>query len=69
MHVDGFRFDLASALARELHGIDRLGAFLDIIHQDPVISQVVTAAASYSVADRSVAVFRLVDHPGDGGRV
>ena len=40
MHVDGFRFDLASALARELHDVDRLGAFFDIINQDPVISQV-----------------------------
>jgi glycogen operon protein len=40
MHVDGFRFDLASALARELHDVDRLGAFFDVIHQDPVISQV-----------------------------
>jgi glycogen operon protein len=40
MHVDGFRFDLASALARELYEVDQLGAFFDIIHQDPVISQV-----------------------------
>jgi len=40
MHVDGFRFDLASTLARELHDVDKLGAFFDIIHQDPVISQV-----------------------------
>ena len=40
MHVDGFRFDLAAALARELHDVDRLSAFFDIIHQDPVISQV-----------------------------
>ena len=40
MHVDGFRFDLASALARELYDVDRLGAFFDCIHQDPVISQV-----------------------------
>jgi len=40
MHVDGFRFDLASTLARELHDVDRLGAFFDVIHQDPVISQV-----------------------------
>jgi len=40
MHVDGFRFDLASALARELHDVDRLSAFFDIIHQDPVLSQV-----------------------------
>lgn len=36
MHIDGFRFDLASALARELHAVDKLGAFFDIIHQDPV---------------------------------
>jgi glycogen operon protein len=40
MHVDGFRFDLAAALARELHDVDRLGAFFDIIHQDPILSQV-----------------------------
>jgi isoamylase len=40
MRVDGFRFDLAAALARELHDVDRLSAFFDVIHQDPVISQV-----------------------------
>jgi isoamylase len=40
MHVDGFRFDLASALARELHDVDRLGSFFDTIGQDPVLSQV-----------------------------
>jgi len=40
MHVDGFRFDLASTLARELWEMDRLGAFFDIIHQDPTLSQV-----------------------------
>jgi isoamylase len=40
MHVDGFRFDLASALARELYDVDRLASFFDIIHQDPVVSQV-----------------------------
>jgi glycogen operon protein len=40
MHVDGFRFDLASTLARELFEVDRLGAFFDIVHQDPVLSQV-----------------------------
>lgn len=40
MHVDGFRFDLASALARELWEVDRLGSFFDIIHQDPVLSNV-----------------------------
>jgi isoamylase len=40
MHVDGFRFDLASALARELHAVDRLSAFFDILRQDPVLSRV-----------------------------
>ncbi len=40
MHVDGFRFDLASALARELFDVDKLGSFFDIIHQDPVLAQV-----------------------------
>jgi isoamylase len=40
MHIDGFRFDLAATLARELHEVNRLSAFFDIIHQDPVISQV-----------------------------
>lgn len=40
MHVDGFRFDLASALARQLHDVDQLSAFFNIIHQDPVISRV-----------------------------
>ncbi len=40
MHVDGFRFDLASALARELFDVDRLARFFDIIHQDPILSQV-----------------------------
>jgi isoamylase len=40
MHVDGFRFDLASALARELFEVDKLGAFFDILHQDPVLAQV-----------------------------
>jgi glycogen operon protein len=49
MHVDGFRFDLASTLARELHEVDRLGAFFDIIHQDPVISQVKLIAEPWDV--------------------
>ena len=40
MHVDGFRFDLASALARQLHDVDRLSAFFDVIHQDPIVGQV-----------------------------
>ncbi|MGH8531724.1 MAG: glycogen debranching protein GlgX [Gammaproteobacteria bacterium] len=51
MHVDGFRFDLAAALARELHEVDRLSAFLDIIHQDPVISQVKLIAEPWDVGE------------------
>ena len=49
MHVDGFRFDLASALARELYDVDRLAAFFDIIHQDPIISQVKLIAEPWDV--------------------
>jgi len=48
-HVDGFRFDLASALARELYEVDRLSAFFDIIHQDPVLSQVKLIAEPWDV--------------------
>ncbi len=48
-HVDGFRFDLASALARELYDVDRLSAFFDIIHQDPVLSQVKLIAEPWDV--------------------
>ena len=51
MHVDGFRFDLASTLARELHEVDKLGAFFDIIHQDPVISQVKLIAEPWDLGD------------------
>jgi isoamylase len=51
MHVDGFRFDLASTLARELHDVDRLSAFFDIIHQDPVISRVKLIAEPWDVGD------------------
>jgi glycogen operon protein len=51
MHVDGFRFDLASALARELDDVDRLGAFFDIIHQDPVISQVKLIAEPWDLGE------------------
>ncbi|HKG70236.1 MAG TPA: glycogen debranching protein GlgX, partial [Segetibacter sp.] len=51
MHVDGFRFDLASTLARELHAVDRLGSFFDIIHQDPVISQVKLIAEPWDVGE------------------
>ncbi|HTI50038.1 MAG TPA: glycogen debranching protein GlgX [Planctomycetaceae bacterium] len=49
MHVDGFRFDLAAALARELQEVDRLSAFFDIIHQDPVLSQVKLIAEPWDV--------------------
>ncbi len=49
MHVDGFRFDLASALARELYEVNKLGAFFDIIHQDPVLSQVKLIAEPWDV--------------------
>jgi glycogen operon protein len=49
MRVDGFRFDLASTLARELHDVNRLGAFFDIIHQDPVLSQVKLIAEPWDV--------------------
>jgi isoamylase len=48
-HVDGFRFDLASALARQLHDVDRLHSFFDIIHQDPVLSQVKLIAEPWDV--------------------
>jgi isoamylase len=48
-HIDGFRFDLASALAREFYDVDRLSAFFDIIHQDPVLSQVKLIAEPWDV--------------------
>jgi glycogen operon protein len=51
MHVDGFRFDLASALARSLHDVDKLSSFFDTIHQDPVISQVKLIAEPWDVGD------------------
>ena len=51
MHVDGFRFDLASALARELHQVDRLSSFFDVINQDPLISQVKLIAEPWDVGD------------------
>jgi glycogen operon protein len=49
MHVDGFRFDLASTLARELYDVDRLSAFFDIIHQDPVLNRVKLIAEPWDV--------------------
>lgn len=51
MHVDGFRFDLAATLARELHEVDKLGAFLDIIHQDPIISRVKLIAEPWDLGE------------------
>lgn len=51
MHVDGFRFDLAATLARELHEVDKLGAFFDIIHQDPIISRVKLIAEPWDLGE------------------
>ena len=51
MHVDGFRFDLASALARELHEVNRLGAFFDILRQDPVLSRVKLIAEPWDLGE------------------
>jgi isoamylase len=51
MHVDGFRFDLAATLAREIHDVDRLSAFFDVIHQDPVISQVKLIAEPWDLGE------------------
>ena len=51
MHVDGFRFDLAATLARELHDVDRLSAFFDIVHQDPVVSQVKLIAEPWDLGE------------------
>ncbi|MGN6547661.1 MAG: glycogen debranching protein GlgX [Aureliella sp.] len=51
LHIDGFRFDLASTLARELHEVDKLGAFFDIIHQDPVLSQVKLIAEPWDLGE------------------
>ncbi|MGI8813771.1 MAG: glycogen debranching protein GlgX [Pseudonocardia sp.] len=51
MHVDGFRFDLASSLAREFHAVDRLSAFFDLINQDPVVSQVKLIAEPWDVGE------------------
>ena len=51
MHVDGFRFDLASALARSMHDVDKLSAFFDVIQQDPVVSQVKLIAEPWDVGE------------------
>jgi glycogen operon protein len=51
MHVDGFRFDLASTLARQFHEVDRLSAFFDLVHQDPIVSQVKLIAEPWDIGD------------------
>ena len=51
MHVDGFRFDLASALARSMHDVDKLSAFFDVIQQDPVVSSVKLIAEPWDVGE------------------
>jgi len=51
MHVDGFRFDLAAALARSFHDVDKLSAFFDVIHQDPVVSEVKLIAEPWDVGE------------------
>ncbi|MGB5180506.1 MAG: glycogen debranching protein GlgX [Gammaproteobacteria bacterium] len=51
MHIDGFRFDLAPTLAREQHAVDRFGAFLDIVHQDPVLSRVKLIAEPWDLGE------------------
>ena len=51
MHVDGFRFDLASTLARGLHDVDRLSAFFDLIHQDPIVCQAKLIAEPWDVGE------------------
>jgi isoamylase len=51
MHVDGFRFDLAAALARELHEVDRLSAFFDLIQQDPIVSRVKLIAEPWDIGE------------------
>lgn len=59
MHVDGFRFDLASALARELYEVDSLAAFFDIIHQDPVLADVKLIAEPWDVGEGGYQVGRF----------
>jgi glycogen operon protein len=51
MHVDGFRFDLASSLARQFHEVDRLAAFFELVNQDPIVSQVKLIAEPWDVGD------------------
>src|ERR1700722_18803071 len=62
MHVDGFRFDLASTLARELHDVDRLSAFFDLVQQDPVVSQVKLIAEPWDVGEGGYQVGNFPGH-------
>ncbi len=62
MHVDGFRFDLASALARELYEVDRLSAFFDVVQQDPIISQVKLIAEPWDVGEGGYQVGKFPPH-------
>src|SRR5487761_196694 len=64
MHVDGFRFDLAAALARQFHEVDRLSAFFDLIQQDPVISQVKLIAEPWDVGEGGAPPGRGRPHRG-----
>src|SRR5437763_1731119 len=59
MHVDGFRFDLAAALARELHDVDRLSTFFDLVQQDPVVAQVKLIAEPWDVGEGGYQVGRF----------
>src|SRR3569832_1991489 len=61
MHVDGFRFDLAAALARELFAVNKLSAFFDIIHQDPVLSQAKLIAEPWDVGEGG---YQIGNFPG-----
>jgi glycogen operon protein len=61
MHVDGFRFDLAATLARELHDVDRLSAFFDLVQQDPVVSQVKLIAEPWDVGEGG---YQIGNFPG-----
>jgi isoamylase len=62
MHVDGFRFDLAATLARELHDVDRLSAFFDLVQQDPVVSQVKLIAEPWDVGEGGYQVGNFPGH-------
>jgi isoamylase len=66
MHVDGFRFDLASALARELYEVNSLAAFFDIIHQDPVLSNTKLIAEPWDIGEGAIrwATFRCCGRSG-----